>query len=368
MGVGLVDYGVNMKVVFLPDYSYANPYQRELANALSKFGVDVKMSRGIDVLPLFKALSHWNRVDIFHFHWLHPFLCSRFYIIAVIKGLFFISYVFMIKSFGKKVVWTVHNLMHHEANHPRLEAYFRKTFAHLSDGLIVHCEAVIEQLRQTFCLPQHSINKIHVLHHGNYIGAYENVSGKENSRNRLGIKNEDIVFLYFGMIRPYKGIFRLIEGFEQLKLPDSRLLIVGRPQNTDAQTAIEKRSQHDPRIMLDLRYIPDNEIQYYFNAADVVVLPYEQILTSGTLILALSYAKAVIAPRLGCVPDVLDERGGVLYAPEDDRGVLKAMKTIINADIDKMGAYNHKVAEQLDWDEIGKLSRDLYHQLAKRNR
>ena len=71
----------------------------------------------------------------------------------------------------------------------------------------------------------------------------------------------------------------------------------------------------DPRISMQLRSIPDDEMQLYLRACDAVVLPFRDVLTSGSAILAMSFGRAVIAPRLGCLPETLSDDAAILYDP-----------------------------------------------------
>jgi len=59
------------------------------------------------------------------------------------------------------------------------------------------------------------------------------------------------------------------------------------------------------------------------NACDVVVFPYQEILTSGAVILAMSFGRACVAPRLGCIQDVLDDKGAFIYEPSNKAGLFK---------------------------------------------
>ena len=97
------------------------------------------------------------------------------------------------------------------------------------------------------------------------------------------------------------------------------------------------------------------------NAADVVVLPYREILTSGAIILAMSFGKPIIAPKIGCIPDYIDDNGGFLYNPLDVQGLLEAMrKAIYNPDLKKMGEYNFIKVKDLDWKRIGESTYRIY--------
>ena len=110
-----------------------------------------------------------------------------------------------------------------------------------------------------------------------------------------------------------------------------------------------------------LEFIPAEELQVYLNAADVVVLPYKDILTSGAAVLAMSFGKPVIAPKLGCVAELIEEGvGGFLYDPEDEDGLLNAMRKAITANLRALGEYNLQKARELDWLRAAKATLEVY--------
>ena len=79
-------------------------------------------------------------------------------------------------------------------------------------------------------------------------------------------------------------------------------------------------------MRLDLGFVPDEELQVYLRAADVVACPFLEIFTSGSVLLAMSFERAVIAPRRGCVTETLDEAGGILYDADDPQGLEGALR------------------------------------------
>jgi beta-1,4-mannosyltransferase len=96
------------------------------------------------------------------------------------------------------------------------------------------------------------------------------------------------------------------------------------------------------------------------NAADIVVQPFKKIMTSGSVILAMSFGKPVIAPAIGCMPDILDNEGNFLYEPSDPNGLLKAMQLALEADLIKMGKHNFQLAKQYSWEGIAKGTAEIY--------
>jgi glycosyltransferase involved in cell wall biosynthesis len=167
------------------------------------------------------------------------------------------------------------------------------------------------------------------------------------------------------LIRPYKGLLELVESFQKLQLSDAKLVIAGKDRDQQLTADIRKKIEGDSNIQLECRYIPDDELQKYMAAADFVVLPYRDILTSGGIIAGMSYGKAIIAPRIGCIPEVLNSSGGFLYDPNDKEGLLKAMRRatdISMVKINEMGKYNFSVAKQMDWLNIAASTIKVYEE------
>jgi glycosyltransferase involved in cell wall biosynthesis len=121
-----------------------------------------------------------------------------------------------------------------------------------------------------------------------------------------------------------------------------------------------ERCRTDSRISLFSKFIPDEDVQLYMNASSVVVLPYQDILNSGTALLAMSFAKAVIIPRLGCVPEVLSSQGGFLYDPGEENGLLRAMQQALVADLAAIGQHNYHRAKHFDWNVIARQTYEVY--------
>lgn len=343
-----------MKVIFMPDYRKDNLYQTNLSDALLKQGVSVHFSGSI----IKSTVNYW-KPDIIHIHWPYPFMITDSRLTTIVKSTSFIFWLILLKLFGIKIVWTVHNISDHERKFKHLEPLFNNIFARLCNKLIVHCPSVKTEIEKIYGKDEFSIT---VIPHGNYMGQYENNITTEEARNKLRLRENDLVFLYFGQIRSYKGVPELIEIFNKLNSQRVKLLIVGKPLNDEIALDIFNRCTNNRNIISILRFISNNEIQNYMNAADVVVLPYKNVLTSGAAILAMSFGKAIIAPSIKCVADTLDEKGSFLYKKDN---LFDAMKQALDSDsimITNMGMHNLELAKQFPWSEIAKMTYDTYQE------
>ena len=344
-----------MKVIFVP--VSINPYQKTLADSLSKEGVSVSFCITSNLFSVLRSVKNNWKPDVLHIHWPHPFLLASSRGKTILKSSSFIGELIILKLFGVKIVWTVHNIVSHESNFEPLELFFTKLLSRLCNRIIVHSQSAKNEVIKTYKIRDSSII---VIPHGNYINCYQNVIDKAKARKQLHLSSEDVIFLYVGKIRPYKGVLELIDAFKRLEQSQAKLLIVGKPLNAKVANDVVKKCTKDERIRTVLKFIPDDELQIYMNAADIVVLPYKNILTSGAVILAMSFGKPVIAPFIGCIRDVLDNEGGFLYVTSDEEGLLKAMKCALDDSLKKMGEHNFELAKQLRWDDIAKRTYVVY--------
>lgn len=351
-----------MYVLFLPYYSPKNPYQKELVDALEKYQVTVSQSHPITPFPLLNVakLRILGKLNVLHLHWTSPFLISSQRSRSLIKATIFLGAILFFKVMGIKIVWTVHNLTAHEKDDPELEIFFNRILTRLYDQLIVHCASARQAVWESFRLPNRAKNKVAVIPHGHFLATYENLLSQNQARQQLGLGHQEFVFLYFGQIRPYKGVFQLINTFKKLDHPAARLLIVGQPATHSIRKRLETSCDEDGRIDTRLEFIADEEIQIYMNAANIVVLPFQNILTSSTVLLAMSYGKALIVPRMGCIPETLNDKGGFLYDPQAEDGLLEAMANSLEANLEEMGRYNYQKVKVYQWDKVAQETVEVY--------
>jgi glycosyltransferase involved in cell wall biosynthesis len=153
------------------------------------------------------------------------------------------------------------------------------------------------------------------------------------ARRRLGLPIDAPLALFFGLWRPYKGLEPLLEAFTAAltEVPRARLLVAGAPRMATA--SIERRARQEPladRVVLEPRYLSDEEIGWRFAAADVVVLPYLAASQSAVLVRALGYARAVIASRVGGLAEMVrDGVTGRLVTPNDVAELARALVELL---------------------------------------
>lgn len=314
-----------MKVAQFPDYRKDNPYQQLLANALAKHGVEVLFPQGYRRgLPFSRALAGLPDVDVLHLHWLTPYLRGQSYPAKVAYALKLLVDLRLAKARGVRLVWTVHNIVSHETTVPNLEIWLTRRMVALVDALIVHSEgarlAVMEQFKV-------SAEKIAIIAHGDFADAYGEKVPRAEARQRLGIDLQLPVFLFFGMIRPYKGVEQLLEIWNKSPTvhQSALLVIAGDARDSVLANSITLAASSTPNVHLHMRYVANSEVPLFFGIADFVVLPFKRSLTSGTIALAQTFSIPIIAPRIEAtrIPDLLPLAH--LYDATDPCGLANAL-------------------------------------------
>ena len=351
-----------MKALFLPDYSAANAYQRALTKGLQELGVEVTAdpTGSRRVLPVVEAMRRHGRPDIIHFHWTEPYIAGGSSKVSRVKAPRTLLELRLAKRAGAGLVWTAHDLFRHDRKEDPNELVFMRSLFSLCDAVIVHCTAAADSLFQTLGVSEDGRRKIAVIPHGHYQGAYPDTVTREESRERLCLPPDAKVVSFVGWVRSYKGVWELYEAFTKLDEPDARLLIAGQAVDGAYAARLTAAAKGDPRIHLSLEFVPDDDLQLYLRAADVVAAPFLEIFTSGSVLLAMSFGKAVIAPRRGCVTDVLDETGGILYDANDPQGLEGALRVAMAADTEAMGRHNAADLSRFDWSRVAEATRDVY--------
>lgn len=213
------------------------------------------------------------------------------------------------------------------------------------DAYITHSESDKQLVSERYSIAP---EKIHVIPHGLY-DQYGELLDIKAARKNLSI-NDEFVILSFGLIRKYKGIPYLIRAFEQFPseiLEKSRLLIVGEIWEDRKELLDQiKASPFRDRITLVDEYVPDEKINLYFSAADVVVLPYLRASQSGIAHIAMSFGKPVVVSEVGGLKESMANYEGTFFVPPED------VDSIRKAILSQFGERKHYEAPDQKWDKI----------------
>ena len=346
---------------FLTSSADKNPYIGRLAGGVESAGVSVRFL-GFNALFL-RRLLRSPRPAVLHVHWVHPFVVARGRPRALAKYALFRAQVFAARALGFPIVWTAHNLKDHDGEFARMDAKATQAVADAAGAVVAHCERAKAAVVESFGL--RDPGRVAVIPHGHYADDYPNDGDRGAARAELGVAPDAPTFLFLGNIRPYKGVLSLVEAFRALDRPDARLLIAGRPFAEGDESSVRDGIGGDERIDFRPGFVDRGAVQTFMNAADFVVLPYRAILTSGAALLAMSFARACVAPRLGCLAETLDDQGAVLYDPEDPGALRDALGRALErlGEARRMGEHNASLAAAYDWERIGRRTADLYRSL-----
>jgi glycosyltransferase involved in cell wall biosynthesis len=255
------------------------------------------------------------------------------------------------------VVWTVHNLRPHEPVQPRLESLLGRVVSRVSDALVAHSAYAQTRIQEVWGRGRNVV----VIPHGNYVGLFPPPPlDRTELRSKLGIPDDAYVFLAFGQVRAYKRLGDLVSAFRTLDREDLRLVIAGKPVPAGEGARLRAATAADPRVLLDLREVPDGEVAGLHACADAAVLAYRDVFSSGALLLALSFGLPVIAPDVGTAAEVVGPEAGELFAPGQLGDALDAAS---RAHGHVLGRAAARVAQRYDWDRVGRETVTLYRQL-----
>jgi glycosyltransferase involved in cell wall biosynthesis len=267
---------------------------------------------------------------------------------------FVLGLVGLFRLLGFPVVTTAHNPVSHEEKRWELAAF--KAIYRMSRAIVVHSGHTRDEIVRRFGLAP---ERIHVIDHGDYL-----LFGTEVTDSA-----PDPVFniLFFGYIRPYKGLAVLLEALGRLRdgpMP-FRLDIVGRPvEPFDRFRRQIAALGLEDRVRARLDYVPIEEVGKHFASASVVVLPYLSASQSGVLQLAYAFGRPVIVTDTGGLPEAVEEGETGFVVPPGDAGALAGSLEKLMGDpalTEKMGRNARELARtRFAWSRIAPRNEDLY--------
>jgi glycosyltransferase involved in cell wall biosynthesis len=300
---------------------------------------------------------------IFHILWNNKFeLFDRTFLMLYYRAL------------AKRIVLTVHNVNIRERDYKDtiLNRLTLRVQYLLSDHIFVHTERMKLQLIEMFGVRR---TRVSVIPFGINNAVPDTLLTEGEAKQRLGLEHRKTI-LFFGNIAPYKGLEFLITAFQNLaRCDDYRLIVAGRPKNCEKywkamQKAMETEVQ-EGLVLLRADFIPDDEAEVYFKAADVLVLPYRQIYQSGVLFLGYSFGLPVLAADVGSLKDeIVEGKTGFVFKPEDPVDLAKAIERYFASDLYTNLRLRRKeirdfATEQHSWDVVGRATMSIYASLLR---
>jgi len=269
---------------------------------------------------------------------------------------------------------------------------------HLAAHIFVHTQVMKNELLADFAVPK---QKVSVIPFGINNTVPNTALTAVEAKRKLGINPGDKTVLFYGNIAPYKGLEFLIAALTRFKRaecsrtePDQeapapspgsrtsglrpvpsgyRLIIAGRVKHCDTywnniQTAIVQGGL-EHRVVKRIEFIPDEETELYFKAADVLVLPYTHIFQSGVLFLAYSFGLPVIAADVGSLKDeIIEGETGFVFPAKDSTALAQAMQTYFSSDLyknlaDRRPEIRASANERYSWTKVAAITTQVYSSL-----
>lgn len=312
----------NIRTVFSPDY-FANRYQRNLYRVSREYGHQFKALSAERVLALPDSLFSGRLAPVFHQHWLKEIFSGRQ---ADAAGLQWVnSYFNSLRNFqsrGGKVLWTVHNLFDHDlsSGEKQLNLHCLEQMAGLADVILVHARDAATELEKIVGFE--IADRVELLRHPLYDSMHDSPQFLPIELRAKETFPPGLRFLMFGLIRPYKGATDLLRAFKSLveagELQECSLIIAGRVHDPELQHMVGQLGELDRSVLMIDRRVSDTELASLCREADVGVLPYRKILTSGSYYQALTFGLPCVVPDIGMFQsEVEDGVTGIKYSGSD---------------------------------------------------
>lgn len=279
------------------------------------------------------------------------------------------------KLLGKKILLTVHNVnaRRRDANDSAFNRLTLRLQYRLADAFFVHTDKMKHELAGAFGVRE---DKVTLIPFGVNNAVPDTDLTAFDAKKRLGIKEGEKVILFFGNIAPYKGLEYLLAAFQLLsaRRDDYCLIVAGRPKGPSSYwTSIQKamNSATRGRVIQRIAYIPDEDTELYFKAADVLLLPYTEIFQSGVLFLGYHFGLPAIAADVGSLrADIIEGTTGFIVAPRSADALARAIERYFSSPLFKdlpnaRNAIRDYASRRYSWDTVGRLTRGVYGDLLR---
>ena len=290
-------------------------------------GVRLLNLRG-DVTPTAHPLRKVARVLVYYVRLIRYALTAQpavFHVLWNNRFEFFdrTALLLLYRSLGKRIVLTIHNvnIAQRDGGDGPFNRLTLRIQYRLAHHMFVHTEDMRRQLEAEFGVPPHKVTTIP-------FGINQTIPvtamTRHEARLALGLSPTAKILLFFGNIAAYKGVEHAVQAMSRLVRthPDAQLVIAGRPKSDDDYwPAVVRMIQQlglERHVVLAISFIPDSEVETFFKAADVLVLPYTHVFQSGVLFLGYQFGLPAIATNVGGLKDdVLDGVTGFTCRPAD---------------------------------------------------
>ena len=273
-------------------------------------------------------LRNVRRGDLAHIHW-PSFLYFRANapLSTFFNLLRFLVLLSIIRMRGARIAWTAHNLYPHVGGRAKwVHRAARYFITRIAETIFVHGPTAEALVSKEFGIDPSRFVQVP---HGHWRAQYPHLPSRTEARRRMRLPHHVSLFGFVGTCLPYKNVESILAALPRVD-DSSHLLIAGAFPTAAYLERI--RSLAAPalaaRVHIVPRFLVGDEIMTYIAGLDALVLSYKEILTSGVVMLAFSAGIPVVAPRMGGIPDVVNDSCGVLYDPREPDGLIAAMREV----------------------------------------
>jgi glycosyltransferase involved in cell wall biosynthesis len=349
-----------MRILVLP--RDPNPYQRLLYGEMQLLGVQItyigdltpSQTLNLFLLPLEVAVGRIAGARLIHLHWVFVFAfpgARRFPVMRRAAQIWFLIWLRFCRMLGMHLIWTAHNVLPHRPVFAD-DVSARRALVEASDLVLAHSEAALAELSALGAVVRRSA----VIEHGPMAPMRSTVSLRVPSA-----RGGPCRFLFFGRVEEYKGVDDLLAAFAAM--PDdvpTHLTVAGQCDDLKLRSRLNMLARRGgASVSLCLERVPDDEVSKLLAAADVVVLPFKRVTTSGSAMLALSHGRPLIVPNLPGLADFPDQ--AVLRYDGEIPALIGALASMARADAETLAAMSAAAADfasRTTWHEIAKKTID----------
>ena len=275
----------------------------------------------------------------------------------------------------KRIVLTAHNVNagKRDCHDTFLNRLTLRIQYRLADHIFVHTKKMKLELTEEWGVKP---DRVTVIPFGINNAVPNTLLSPAEAKRRLGIREGERTILFFGNIAPYKGLEYLWAAFQRIQTQREpyRLIVAGRPKGSpEYWQSLRKAIAEDVaggHVLLRPEFIPDEETEIYFKAADVLVLPYTHIFQSGVLFLGYSFGLPVIASDVGSLGDsIIEGQTGFRCNPCDPVDIARTIETYFGSDLYKgLDAHRQDIrafaCERHSWQNVSEITCGVYEQLS----
>lgn len=276
--------------------------------------------------------------DMVIIQWWHPYFAPCYWILE--------------KVIGRKVkkVFICHNVFPHE-RFP-MDRFLTKLVLKNGDSFIVHSKSDGEDLLTIKPNADFRQNP-----HPTYNAFKIKNLTKRQARELLHKPEDEKLLLFFGFVREYKGLKHLLYAMPEIRrqIAHVKLLVVGSfGDDKDAYVEIIEREKIADCVEMIDGYTPDHEVEKYFAACDLVVLPYESATQSGIVQIAYGFEKPVVVTNVGGLPDVVEDgKTGYVVEPKNPKALSEKIADYFAQNKEQEFVRNvREEAYRFDWDRM----------------